>query len=268
MTDSGALSERDARLAAATTPAERAEILGLEWPRLKTAGLTAFFLLIGLVIISGVIAAPISALLEQLDRAVMVSEDAQPSLLQPLLAFAPFLFAFVVTQVVLRLGRRWSTGRQQVIAISSQAIVATLGLALVALALRDEPGGAVAVLLAGGLQGWLVLSGGISVPMGVWRGSKSLGFVVDQNRTLPSGTTVIDGGVAPIFGWALVTSVIGILVAALVWLHPAFAPAVAIVLAAFDLTISRVRWARRNTLALGIAWVFTGVLGATVILTF
>ena len=268
MTEPEAISDRDARLAAATTPAQRAEVLGLDWPRLKTAGLTTFFVLVGLVILSAVIAAPIAALFEQLGRAVMVGDDAPPSLLQPLLAFAPFTLGFVVTQVILRLGRRWSTGRQQAVAISSQAIVGTLGLALIAIVLRDEPGSASAVLLAGSLQGWLVLSGGISLPMGLWRGSKHLGFVVDQNRTLPAGTTVIDGGVAPIFGWALVTTVIGILVAALVWLHPAFSPLVAILLAAVDLAIARLRWTGRNALALGVAWAFTAVLGATVILAF
>ena len=268
MTDSETLSDRDERLAAAATPAERAEVLGLDWPRLKAAGLTAFFLLVALIILSVVIVSPIAALFEQGGRAMMASEDAQPSLVQLPLAFAPFAVGFVVTQAVLRLGRRWSTARQQAIAISSQAIVGTLGLALVAIVLRDQPGGVVAVLLAGALQGWLVLSGGISVPMGIWRGSKGLGFVVDQNRTLPAGTTVIDGGVAPIFGWALVTSVIGVLVAALVWLHPAFTPLFAVMLVALNLANSRLRWTGRNALALGIAWAFTGVLGAAVILTF
>ena len=268
MTDSEALSDRDARLADATTPAQRAEILGLDWPRLTTALRTAMLALVGLVILSAVAIAPVASAFTTFGRGSASDPNDVISLWSPLVAYLPFLLAYCVTQAILRVGRRWSTVRQQVLAISARAIVGTLGLGVVAVLLRDEPGAVTAVLMAGALRGWLALASAISVPLSLRRGSKLLGFVVDQNRTLPVGTTIIDGRVAPVFAWALVHTVTGIVVAALVWLTPPLAPVVAIVLAAVELGEARLRFAGRNALALGIAWAFTGVLGAAVILTF
>ena len=93
-----------------------------------------------------------------------------------------------------------------------------------------------------------------------------MGFTVDQNRTLPAGSTLIEGRVAPLFGRALVATTHGILIAALIWLNPALAIPVAVVFTAVELSADRLTWAGRTSAALGIAWLFAGLLATAVFL--
>jgi len=268
MPDDAPTIDRDARLAAATSAAERAEILGLDWPRIKVA--TRKVIMMTVVLLYTVAAVFIAILVTALTAAghtVALPEAGEIALWPPLVGFAPVVLAVLAEQVVLRFGHAWSTGTQQWIAISAGVVVWVLGMAAAVLVLRDVPEALAAVLIGGAARGVFGLLSAASLGIALWRGSKILGFTVDQNRTLPAGSTLIDGRVAPLVGWAAVRSIEGVLVAAIIWITPWLALPIALVLTALWLGEARLRWTKRNGAALGMAWVSTVVFGALLILT-
>jgi hypothetical protein len=252
--------DRDALLALASTPEERAEILGLDYHAMLRARTTVLVAAVGITIgVALFLIVPI-AVIVGLVRDEDVGEHLPIG--AALLSLLVLVMGTVVVQVLLRAAASWPAARQQYLAVAARALAVGCGLVAVGWTFQAEPGALYAMATATLFASLFELLAVTSVILSIRRAPKNLGFVVDQHKSLPSGSTILEGRAGGVIANFAETAVVGTLFAALAWVAPVVAACFVPVLIAVELGTIRLGYSQWRGFARALNWALAVALAS------